>query len=172
MVQHIKDKYTKSVTTTMLLTSILLIWASPGYSDTASVNFNVKVTIAQETCVVNDNNPIAVDFKMVVIKNIDGINYQEDIPYTLDCPKAALSQKLRLQFSGTGSNFNKDILRTSENDLGLRFRINDVDMDLNSWQDFSYGSLPKLTVVPYKSSLGGISAGEFNASATFSVEYP
>lgn len=138
-----------------------------------SVNFNVKVTIVQKTCDVNGNNPIHVDFGDLIIKNINGVAYEKPITYTLDCDDAALSQSLRLQFAGTGASFGSGLLRTSEPELGLRFKQNGTVFALNQWVSFQYGNPPHLSVVPVTSAAEGLGVndGEFNASATFNVEY-
>lgn len=154
-----------------IVSMALLCSAGSWAAGSDSVNFNVKVTIVQKTCDVNNNNPIHVDFGDLIIKHIDGVAYEKNIPYTLDCDDAPLAQGLKLQFAGTGASFNGNFLRTSEPDLGLRFKANNVPFSLNNWVNFTYGNPPTLSVVPVASDVNGLNDGEFTATATFNVEY-
>lgn len=166
---HIK---LKSVTKAALVVLGLSAWSSLSYAVSDSVSFDVKVTVVAKTCEINDNNPIAVEFGDMIINRIkDGI-YEQPIPYTLDCGEAPAGQLLRLQFLGTGSPFNSNLLQTSERDLGLQFKMDGTAFNLNTWQNFTYtNTLPALSVLAVASAVGGIEDGEFTATATFNVEY-
>lgn len=162
----------KSGVVIALMVLALSTWSSLSYAISDSVSFDVKVTIVTKTCIVNNNNPISVEFGEMIINKIkDGI-YEQNIPYTLDCDEPATGQGLRLQFLGTGAVFNTNLLQTSERDLGLQFKINGNAFNLNTWQNFAYtNTLPSLSVLAVASSIGGIDDGEFTATATFNVEY-
>lgn len=147
------------------------MWSLHSQAGSDSVNFKVKVTIVQKTCDVNGNNPIHVNFGDMIIKNIDGAMYEQPIPYTLDCEDASSSQGLKLQISGNAANFNSNLLRTSEPNLGLRFKQNNTVFSRDAWVNFTYGSPPSLSVVPVAYGLDGLNDGDFTASATFNVEY-
>lgn len=136
-----------------------------------SVGFNVKVTIVQSTCEVNNSQPINVEFGEMLINAIDGAKYEQTIPYTLQCDGAASNQGLRLSFLGAGAIFNGNLLQTSDSGLGLRFKQNGSDFALNDDVNFTYGSKPTLSVVPVLRSPTDVSSGDFSASATFNVEY-
>lgn len=166
-----RDLRLKAIAPMMLGMSSLFIGC--GYSQAASdsVNFRVKVEIQQKTCDVNDNNPIHVDFGDMIIKNIDGAMYEKSILYTLDCEDTSNSQGLKLQISGNGANFNNDLLQTSEPNLGLRFKQNNIVFARNAWVNFTYGSPPNLSVVPVAYGQDGLNDGDFTAAATFNVEY-
>ncbi|HHQ2586747.1 TPA: fimbrial protein [Providencia rettgeri] len=161
----------KSGTLLLCTFSGLLLVSCYSQAASDSVNFRVKVTIVQKTCDVNGNDPIHVDFGDMIIKNIDGVMYERNIPYTLDCEDASSSQGLKLQISGSGASFNSDLLRTSESNLGLRFKRNNMVFARNTWVNFTYGSPPNLSVVPVVYGQNGLDDGEFIASATFNVEY-
>lgn len=166
---HIK---LKSLGISALMVLSLSTYSSLSYAVSDSVSFDVEVTVVAKTCEVNDNNPITVEFGDMIINKIkDGI-YEQPIPYTLDCGEAPAGQLLRLQFSGTGAPFDSNLLRTSERDLGLQFKINGNKFNLNAWQNFNYtNTLPVLAVLAVASSVGGIEDDEFTATATFNVEY-
>lgn len=154
-----------------LVRTVWIFSAGSLAAGTDTANFNVKVTIVQKTCDVNNNNPIHVEFGDLIIKHIDGAAYEKNIPYTLDCDDTPLAQGLKLQFAGTGASFNGNLLRTSEPDLGLRFKSNGTVFPLNGWVNFMYGNPPTLSVVPVVSDVNGLNDGEFTATATFNVEY-
>ncbi|MEQ4626171.1 fimbrial protein [Providencia manganoxydans] len=153
------------------LMSGALMWSLHSQAGSDSVNFNVKVSVVQSTCQVNNNEPITVEFGDMQINTIDGVNYEMPIYYTLQCAGAANNQGLKLQFSGTGANFNSGLLKTSESALGLRFKSDGAVFAVNDWVPFTYGDLPDLSVVPVLSSPIGVDSGDFFASATFNVEY-
>jgi len=166
---HIKSK---SVVVLALMVLGLSTWSSLSYAISDSVSFDVKVTVVAKTCIVNDNNPINVEFNEMVISKINDGIYEQNIPYTLDCDEPAAGQGLRLQFLGTSASFNTNLLQTSERDLGLQFKKDGAAFNLNSWQPFSYtNTLPVLSVLAVASTSGGIDDGDFTATATFNVEY-
>lgn len=136
----------------------------------------VKVTVVEKTCDVYGNGgsgqPISVDMGDIIIKNINGVDYAKtNIPYILDCEDAGDNPALKLKFDGTqmpGQAAN--VLKTSENNLGLRLLADDTNLNLATWRNFNYNTQPTLSVVPVSSG-EGINDDTFTASATLSVEY-
>lgn len=156
---------------TLLLGAVWLPVSCLAGSD--QLPFTVKVRIETKTCDVNNNQPIDVEFGDMIIKNIDGSDYEQPVPYQLTCADSANGTKMKLRFEG-GSGaalFNSDLLKTSENDLGLQFKYNNTKFAYNSWVPFTSGNQPTLTVVPVPSGDGGINDGELTATALLSVEY-
>lgn len=151
-----------------LLCSILLMSAN---TNAETYTLTIKVNVLQQTCTVNQNQTITVDFPDMVIKNIDGQRYETSIPYILACDGSANNPALKIKFGGTPAVFNAQYLETSENDLGLEIRINGAATAPERWVDFHFNALPKLTAVPVLKTGGSVNAGVFNASGTLSVEY-
>nr|WP_232004578.1 fimbrial protein [Providencia rustigianii] len=113
-----------------------------------------------------------VNFGDMIIKNIDGLNYEQTIPYTLKCDGAESNTKLKLRFeNNSGAKFNSKLLKTSEPNLGLKIKRNGQDLSINDWVIFDYENKPLLTVVPITNSSGGLNEGEFDATALLTVEY-
>ncbi|EMI5492253.1 fimbrial protein [Providencia stuartii] len=139
------------------------------------LDFTVKVRIELKTCDVNDNQTIEVEFGDMIIKNIDGVAYEQPIPYTLDCEDATNSTPLRLRFeNNVGANFTKGgyrLLQTGERNLGLMVKQDGQPFSFDSWVPFIYGSEPRLSVVPVASGNDGLNDGEFDATALLTVEY-
>ncbi|MGJ3355918.1 fimbrial protein [Providencia sp. Je.9.19] len=158
-----------------LLLSNLIMFSGLGLA--ATYTLTVKVTVVEKTCDIYGNGgsgqPISVDMGDIIIKNIDGQSYAKtDIPYTLNCEDSADNPALKLKFDGprmTGQAAN--VLKTSENNMGLRLLADGTNLNLATWRNFNYATKPLLSVVPVSSGTGGVSDGVFTASATLSVEY-
>lgn len=145
-----------------------------GLSFAEVFTIQVKVTVVEKTCDVYGNGgegqPISVDFGDMIIKQIDGIKYETEIPYTLKCEDA--DPKLKLKFSGSGAPFDSTLLGTRGDNLGIKFRVNKTKtLALNEWHNFKLSSKPTLTAIPVPSDIGGIRGGDFAASGTLNVEY-
>lgn len=158
---------------TGILTAGLGMFAGVGFAETYTLT--VKVTVVEKTCDIygngGPNQPISVDMGDLIIKNIDGINYQMDIPYTLVCDDAAANPALKLMLSGAGASFNANVLKTSDSNVGLQLKADNLALALNTWRNFNYATKPTLSVVPVVSGTGGVNDGVFTASSTLSVEY-
>lgn len=158
----------------LLLLGTLCLPAS-SLAGSEQLDFTVKVRIELKTCDVNNNQAIEVEFGDMIIKNIDGVAYEQPILYTLDCEDATNSTPLKLRFeNNAGATFTKGgyrLLRTSERNLGLMVKQNGIPFSFDSWIPFTYGNEPELSVVPVASGTGGLNDGEFDATALLTVEY-
>ncbi|MGJ3355329.1 fimbrial protein [Providencia sp. Je.9.19] len=138
-----------------------------------SININVK--FVQSTCDIsgdstNLNSPINIDFKDIVENKINGVNYEQTIPYFITCGGSG-NPSLKLMMSGPKSDFNDDLLMTTENTLALNFKLNNVNLKINTWNNIAFNNQPKLTVVPIISNRLNAIGGVFNASAALVVDY-
>lgn len=157
----------------VLLSAITLPMSS--LASLEQLDFTVKVRIELKTCDVNDNQTIEVEFGDMIIKNIDGVAYEQPIPYSLECDDADNNTRLKLRFeNNTGASFTKGgyrLLRTSERNLGLMVKQEGNPFSFDSWVSFTYGNEPELSVVPVANGSGGLNDGEFDATALLTVEY-
>lgn len=62
----------------LVLSSILLVSTN---TSADIYTLRIKVKVLQQTCTVNQNQIITVDFPDMVIKDIDGQRYETSIPY-------------------------------------------------------------------------------------------
>ncbi|WP_265497757.1 fimbrial protein [Providencia rustigianii] len=136
----------------------------------------VKVTVVEKTCDIygngGRNQPITVDMGDLIIKKIDGQQYETEIPYQLDCTDAANNPALKMKFDGTQmAGQEANVLRTSVDNLGLALKMGSSDMTIGKWHPFNYSAHPRLSVIPIASGTGGINDEQMTASATLSVEY-
>lgn len=131
--------------------------------------------IGNSPCVVNDNDPIEVDFGDVLIRDVqgqEGSQYSRDVPYTIDCENANTSDAMNLRIGGTPTSWDGYLLRTSKANLGLQFYVDGRIYELNDDYSFSYGYEPTITVAPEGSdSLSDNDDGFFYATASLTVEY-
>ncbi|CAG9429858.1 putative fimbrial-like protein YfcQ [Providencia alcalifaciens] len=131
--------------------------------------------IGNSPCMINNNDPIEVDFGDVLIRDVqgqEGSEYSRDVPYTIDCENANTSDAMNLRISGIPTSWDGYLLRTSKANLGLQFYVDGLTYELNDDYSFSYGDEPTITVAPEGSnSLSDNDDGDFYATASLTVEY-
>ncbi|HGL4620260.1 TPA: fimbrial protein [Citrobacter koseri] len=154
-----------------LLASGLLftpLWVNAG---TTTATVTVKVTlVAPPPCVINDDNPIEVEFGDVLTTQVNGNNYRIPVNYTLSCTNGT-SNDLKIKVQGNGADFDASVLRTNIAGLGIALQIGETAMPINSWLNFTYPDNPQLWAVPVKQAGATLTAGEFSAAATMKVDY-
>lgn len=135
--------------------------------------FFTGTLVAPPACVVNGNADVSVDFgNNVLIGQIDGVNYEQPITYSLDCSAGAgITTAMKMQLQGNGAVFEGTVLGTSKTDLGLEMRTAGAKWPLNTWRNFVYPAQPVLTAVPVKATASTLAGGAFTASATLLVDY-
>jgi len=136
-----------------------------------SATLTVKVTVFESPCVINDNQPIKVEFYDVMTTRVDGRNYRTRVEYSLECPSYT-PNPMKLQVVGFGASFDGAVLRTQQQDgLGIEFQQGTTKLPINTWLNFTYPNKPELWAVPVKQRGVPLTGGEFTASATMKVEY-
>lgn len=153
------------------LMCLLLLSSLPALAG-STANVTVRVTINNPLpCEINNGRPIEVDFGDVMTTRVNGSNYREPIEYTLVCaPEAENAMKLQIQ--GSGAEFDAELLRTSNPNLGIKLQGVGGSFPLNSWMDFNYqDGKPGLWAVPVQKAGTTLEAGEFTATATMKIEY-
>nr|WP_241389471.1 MULTISPECIES: fimbrial protein [Serratia]ULG12124.1 exotoxin [Serratia entomophila]ULG12321.1 exotoxin [Serratia entomophila]ULG12357.1 exotoxin [Serratia entomophila]ULG15951.1 exotoxin [Serratia proteamaculans]ULG18451.1 exotoxin [Serratia proteamaculans] len=141
----------------------------------ASVSVDVTVVVlAQPPCVINNDQPIDVNFQDVMTSMVDGVGYQMPIPYTLICTGLA-SNDLRMMIQGTPTTFDDTAIQvTDRSNMGIRIINNGTPQQVGEWFDFTYSSptsKPGLYVVPVKQSGSTLTEGSFTATGSMVVEY-
>lgn len=142
----------------------LLAWA-------ATVTVTVKVTVvAPPPCIINNNQPITVEFGDVMTTRVGGDNYKMPVNYMLSCT-GGTSNAIKLQVKGTGATFDATVLQTNKTGLGIELRQGTDKLAVNKWLNFTYQNKPELWAVPVKQSGATLTGGEFSAGATMAVDY-
>ncbi len=121
-------------------------------------------------CVINGEKPISITFNEVLTTRVDGKNYRQQVPYTLQC-NAASSNALRMMITGGDAGFGNGALRTDIDDLGINLEADSSAFPVNTWLIFYLPEQPKLFAVPIKRPGSTLSARPFNAAATMVVDY-
>lgn len=130
-----------------------------------TVTLNVTVTLVQPPCVVNDNNPIVVDFEAVDINSINGVYKRMSVPWTFSCPGGTA---IKLQIAGPAASFNTQLLATSSAGLGIKVQNQNLaTIPVNTWVT----AQPTLWVVPLANGASLPQAGQFTAMASLKLDY-
>lgn len=124
-------------------------------------------------CTINNDQIIDIQFGNVGIRNINGVNYMKDIPFTMDCHGAPDSSPLVLMVSGRAETFDKAAVDTTVNGLGIQIQVNGQPMTLNTGLRTTLGALSalKLTAVPVKDPVTALTEQGFSATATLTADY-
>ena len=139
-----------------------------------SVNFNFSGTFILSTpCTVNNDQIIEVAFGNIGVKRVDGVNYSQTIPVSLDCHGAPESSPLELTISGTAESFDSAALTTSAEGLGIKIQQNGFPLQIGKALSITLDSVSslKLTAVPVKDPVKVLTEQSFNASATLTANY-
>ncbi|MGE4802730.1 fimbrial protein [Yersinia hibernica] len=124
-------------------------------------------------CVINSGNIIDVPFgENLGVNKIDGINYTQNVPYSMTCETVSSSLELGLTIvSASVTTFDPTAIQTDVQDLGIRILKNGVPFALNTRISYDKNNPPVLKAVPVKSTGATLSEGSFEATATLLVDY-
>jgi P pilus assembly protein, pilin FimA len=158
----------KVLMTAALLAAIFVFSVSAG-TNTGTVTVNV--TVLADPCIINQGQPISVDFgDGILTTSIDGNNYQKVVEYTLDC-RNALNSSLTMTLSGAATTFDDSILQTNITGLGIMLLSDDKKLPINSALPFNASTTPIIKAVPVKAPGVSLSGGPFVATAVMTVDY-
>lgn len=146
-----------------------------GGAQASTTNFKGNL-VGNPLCVVNDNQPITVEFGDILTKDVQkiiAIQYERDVPYTLECDDASDSDTIVLSINGNPFWYSPTAaIVTSKAELGLVFYVNGEFAYLNTDYPFSYNNEPTITVRPWGSpSLRDNESGDFSAVASLTMGY-
>jgi type 1 fimbria pilin len=151
----------------------LLLAATGSALAGSSATLTVKVTvIAGPPCVINNNGVINVNFNNVPTDEVDGIHHEVPINYPLDCT-GATKQALKLKISGAGATFDLNVLKTTNDNLGIQLLQGGSKAHLapDTPLNFTNGQPPALYAVLVKNNNATLSGGPFSAGATLTIDY-
>lgn len=151
----------------LIITSIRVCFAD----NTATITVNV--TIVNSPCVINNNQPIDVDFgNDVAVTDVATGLVEKRINYELDCSSMDIEKSLEMTISGTGADFDTEVLKTSILNLGVKIKANGNSFPLNSAFDFATAETkPTLTALLVQKPGSRLDVGAFTAGATMTVVY-
>lgn len=132
--------------------------------------------LAPPACTISSGDTISVEFRDLVIEDIDGNYGRKNVPYELSCDSTIRdpSWAMTLIWSGTQTSYNDAAIETDVPGFGIelqrdgqRFKLN-TPLTINA-NDFT--RKPKLEAVPVKATNAVLSNTNFTAYATLRVEY-
>ncbi|HGY1229299.1 TPA: fimbrial protein [Citrobacter farmeri] len=156
-----------------LLVSFPTITQATQSGDTMDVTFQGRFLLLAPCTVSTDDKVIEIAFGNVDINKVDGINYVQPIPWTIDCHGAPADIALNLKVSGTATPFENTALTTSVTGLGIQILANGQGMKINEplKTTLSEAQSIMLTAVPVKDPNETLTTQAFSAVATLTAEY-
>ncbi len=148
---------------------ILVLSMSSAIAATSNLTISGNILLPPP-CVINGDQIITVDFtNEVMTTRVDGINYRQPVPYTLEC-SASSTNALKMQIQGMDAGF-AGALQTSKGDLGIALSSDSQAVPVNSWLNFTLPNQPKLFATLVKRPGTTLTAGHFTSGATMVVDY-
>lgn len=141
----------------------------------ADSTVNISGTIAISPCVINANQMINVDFGDNLITtriSEDALGDQNVKPvnYTLKCER---NVKARMKIIGTPAAFDRRLLATGQENLGIALRAGNTILAVNSTEyEFTYPNYPALEALPVKAAASALDGGKFDSGATMVLSFP
>lgn len=152
---------------------LALLLTSPLTTAAPAVSLvTVTVTVQAAPCVINGGRQIEVDFgDEVITSRVDGHNYTQPVPYSLDC-QGATSNEMTLEIQGISAGLGFNVLGTDQANLGIAMMLGDGQpFPINRQVRFTYPNVIELTAVPIKFPGSTLKAGGFSAGAVLKVGY-
>lgn len=159
--------------------AFLNMMASPGNTaraaqtgDEMSVKFRGTFVVSSP-CVINNDEIIDVSFGSVGVDKVNGSNYQQNIPYSVDCKGAADSSAVNITMKGQVQTFDEAALVTSVDGLGIKIIANGEPMKINKPLATTLSELESLVLVavPIKDVSKNLAEQNFTAVATLTADY-
>lgn len=140
--------------------------------DSVVYNFQGKFMVTSP-CTVSNDKVMDIPFGNIGVNKVDGINFMQTIPYTVDCQGAPDSSPLNLTVSATPVSFDDAAITTSAPGLGIQIQANDQPMKLNQPLVTTLGAVASLALkaVPVKDPAKELTGQAFTATATLTAEY-
>lgn len=139
-------------------------------------SMDVKFTgtfLLSTPCTINNSQVIDVAFGNVGVDKVDGVAYEQKIPFVVDCKGAANTTSLNLTMSGVAVAFDDAAIKTNADGLGIRIKADGIPMKLNKPKVTTLKDLEtlKLTAVPVKDPDKSLTEQPFTAVATLTADY-
>ncbi|MEG6258804.1 fimbrial protein [Enterobacter bugandensis] len=135
------------------------------------IPFQVEATILERPCQINNNESRDVSFGSVMAEEVIAGNVLRKVPFDLVCNNSAPAE-LGVRISATPADFDSTLLATSS--TGLAIRIEDERSSVyspNKRYRFETAKPPTFTAFLQTRENSQPPAGEFNATATFLIDY-
>lgn len=154
-----------------LVSAVLLFTVYASAGNKAEVTFHGTLVEAQP-CVINDGNPVVVDFgNEVMTTRIDGNEYRKRISFTLDCSGSVPGmQQLRIS-GGPLTGFDPLALSGGQSGFGVALYNGSQRYAPGTWLPLTDPDIPELYAVPVKQNGVALAGGAFSILASLVVAY-
>jgi len=166
-IMHMNPRYPQALA---LLFSAGLMLSGQARAD-AEITFHGTL-IEQPPCEISGiaGNPIEVDFgSEMATRKVDGVNFREQIPFTLDCANA-VNQKLQLTLTGE-AGYAAGLIKTEKEGLGIRLYNDTTRITPGVPLNFTPDTIPELYAVPEAQDNTTLTGGNFTGKANMIVDY-
>ena len=130
-------------------------------------------TLVEPPCSINSGKVINVVFgNDLGVNKIDGINYKQDINYTVTCDGGYTPSQLELVIDTTyQADFEASAIQTDKEGLGIQILVDGQPVDFAKPLAFNPSALPKLEAVPVQRLGAVLTEGAFSATMTLRTDY-
>ncbi|WP_147659534.1 fimbrial protein [Escherichia coli] len=151
-----------------------LLYGFAGLAQAAINDFTFHGTlVSPPACTISDGKTIEVEFRNVIIDNINGDNFRQDVPYTITCDPDVRDDAWEMSLTWTGSQtpYDDSAIETDVSGLGIELQQNGQPFKLGTPLKIDPSTPPTLQAVPVKANDAALSDGTFSAYATLQVDY-
>lgn len=154
---------------------VLLTALNTVQANTAQL-ITVKFKMQREACHVvggwtGHHDLLEINFGNAVgINHINGSYEKAVLPYNIGC-NPGYFDRLRMNFEYTGASFDKNLVQTSNEALGVRFLSNGAVVTAGEWFRIDGFHVPRLEAVLVRKPGAKLQPGKFTAVATLQIDY-
>lgn len=129
--------------------------------------------VSPPACAISDGKTVEVEFRDVIIDNINGNNFRQNVPYTITCDPDVRddAREMTLSWTGSQTSYDNAAIETNVTGLGIELQQNGQPFTLGTPLKINLSTPPTLQAVPVKASDASLSEGTFSARATLQVDY-
>ncbi|MNL27180.1 hypothetical protein D3C87_1487530 [compost metagenome] len=154
--------------------ALLALLAACPWPAASEENMRFTGTLITPGCTVSDKGGrINVAFKTNIgIEKIDGKNYQQAIPYQIECAGSA-PWRMKMTLVAVDTRFDPAAVQTSIDDLGIQIRLKGEPFRLNEPKQVEMtdrNTPPTLEAVPVKRKGSRLPEDKFEATALLIAE--
>ncbi|QXO41476.1 fimbrial protein [Morganella morganii] len=152
----------------------ILSWHTrlPAVDYNYGTQINFKGRLFEPGCEFNGGKNIDINFGLIGTKKVDGVNYAKRVDVPMNC-KETEGKKLYLQIQGVVSDERDNVVKTSNDDVGVAFQDTEGNpVKLNQFFGVTSEYGYSFVAVPVKNDISKpLSAGYFISSATLVSAY-
>lgn len=128
--------------------------------------------VSPPACTISDGKTIEVEFRNVIIDNINGDNFRQmRLTPSHVTPMCATTPGDEPDSTGSQTPYDDSAIETDVSGLGIELQQNGQPFKLGTPLKIDPSTPPTLQAVPVKANDAALSDGTFSAYATLQVDY-